>query len=181
MTSEYQSVFEKVLESVREEFAKIRTGRAHVSLVENIEVEAYGTMTPINQLASLSVPEPRTLAISPWDKSVIGPIEKALQVGDIGVTPQNDGVIIRVVLPALTEESRKELVKTVSKKAEDGRIRVRNIREDAMRAIDKATEADEISEDEKFRQRDQIQKLVDEYNKKIDEMKEEKEKEVMTV
>lgn len=181
MINEYQVVFERCVEFVRDEFAKIRTGRAHVSLVENIEVEAYGTMTPMNQLASISVPEPRTIAIAPWDKSILGSIERALQSSDIGVTPQNDGQVIRVVLPALTEESRKELAKTVNKKAEDGRIRVRNVREDAMRAIDKSVDADEISEDEKFQQRDHIQKMVDEYNEKIEKLREEKEKEVMTV
>lgn len=176
-----KQAFEKIMEFLRSEFSKIRTGRAHTSLVENIEVEAYGTITPINQLASISVPEPRTIAVAPWDKNVLGAVEKAIQQSDIGVNPLNDGEMIRVVLPSLTEESRKELVKVVNSKTEEARIRVRNTREEAMKNYEKQEDAGEISEDERFQKKEILQKLVDEYNEKIEESRKEKEQEVMKV
>jgi len=181
MSNEYTQEFEKVLVFLRDEFGKIRTGRAHVSLVEMFEVEAYGVNTPLNQLASLSVPEPRTIAIAPWDKHVLGSIEKAIRSSDMNVSPVNDGEMIRIVLPALTEDSRKELVKGVNKKAEEARIRVRTLREDILRDVDKAKESGEMSEDDIFRKRQEVQKIVESYNEKIEGMRQEKEKEVMTV
>lgn len=181
MDGEYKQAFEKVMDFLRFEFSKIRTGRAHTSLVENIEVEAYGAMTPLNQLASISVPEPRTIAIAPWDKSVLIPMEKALQQSDIGVNPVNDGDIIRIILPSLTEESRRELVKRVNGKAEEARIRVRNVREETLKSYEKQENSGEISEDEKFQKKEMLQKSVDVYNEKIELLRKEKEQEVMTV
>ena len=181
MSNEYTREFEKVLVFLRDEFGKIRTGRAHVSLVEMLEVEAYGVNTPLNQLASLSVPEPRTIAITPWDKHVLGSIEKAIRSSDMNISPVNDGEMIRIILPALTEESRKELVKGVNKKSEEARIRVRTLREDILQEVDRAKESGEMSEDDIFRKRQEVQKVVESYNEKIESMRQEKEKEVMTV
>jgi ribosome recycling factor len=177
----FQEQTESVIGFLHGEFSKIRTGRAHSALVEGLLVDAYGSKTPINQLATISVPEPRTIAIAPWDKSVLGAIEKSIRESDLGISPINDGQIIRVVLPTLTEESRKDIVKLVGKKAEEARIRLRNAREEMLRFIEKAEETGEISEDEKFRRRDAVQKIVDNQNKVIESLREEKEKEVMTV
>lgn len=181
MEKDFKQQAEEVLAFLRGEFAKIRTGRAHSALVEGLLVEAYGMKSPMNQLASISVPEPRTIAIAPWDKSILGEVEKAIRESDIGVTPANDGETVRVNLPALTEESRKDIVKMVGKKTEEARIRLRGAREDAIRAVDKAESAGEISEDEKFRRRADVQKAVDEYNEKIESMRKEKERDIMAV
>ncbi len=181
MKDEVMQELSNVTLFLKDEFSKIRTGRAHSSLVESIGVEVYGSMTPINQIASISIPEPRTLAISPWDKHLLNDIEKALRKSDIGVTPLNDGATIRIILPSLTEESRKDLVKIVHKKSEEARIRMRNVREHFVKNIEKSQESGEISEDEKFKQRQIIQKSVDECNANIEALRLEKEKEVMTL
>ncbi|QQS61312.1 MAG: ribosome recycling factor [Candidatus Moraniibacteriota bacterium] len=181
MNNDFLKECEGVIVFAREEFAKIRTGRANASLVQDLRVDAYGSLTPLNQLATISVPEPRTIAISPWDKQVLASIEKAVRNSDVGITPLNDGNTIRLILPTLNEETRKDLVKKVNVKAEEARIRVRTIRENYLRGVDSKEESGEISEDEKFSQRKDIQKYVDEYNQKIESIRSEKEKEVMTV
>ena len=181
MNANIKEEFESVIAFAHEEFAKVRTGRASTSLVDTIRVEAYGAVTPLNQLATISIPEPRTLSITPWDKYILGSIEKALRASDVGITPLNDGNCIRLILPILTEETRKELVKKINAKAEEARIRVRTIRENYLRSVDASEESGEISEDEKFAYKKDIQKYVDEYNQKIETIRGEKEKEIMTV
>ncbi|MFW5787414.1 MAG: ribosome recycling factor [Halanaerobiales bacterium] len=172
---------EKVLENTRNEFNTVRTGRARPSLVENIKVDYYGTQTPINQLAKVMAPEARQLVIEPFDKNVIENIEKAILKENLGLTPNNDGSVIRLNIPRLTEERRKELVKVVSEKAEDGRIAIRNIRRDANDELQEMEDKGEISEDNYHRGLDNIQEITDEYIEKIDELLEKKEEEIMEV
>lgn len=169
------------LEYFKEELAKIRTGRANPSLVENVSVDYYETKTPLKQLATISVPEPRLITVNPWDKNTLGNIETAIRNSDLGLNPGNDGQIIRINVPPLTEERRKQLVKALNQKAEEARIAVRNIREEAWREIQDQEKAGAISEDDKFRGKDKLQKVIDEYNQKIDDLRERKEKEIMTV
>lgn len=172
---------EGVIAATKRDFAGIRTGRAHPSLVERIEVEYYGTMTPLNQLASISVPEPRTIVIQPWDQSAIKDIEKAILQSDLGLTPSNDGSIIRIQLPQLTEERRKELVRLVRKEAEERRVSIRNIRRQTNDDIKNLEKNGEVSEDDLRRAQTLVQELTDRYIKKIDELLEVKEKEIMEV
>ena len=169
------------LERFRSELGKLRTGRAHSSLVENISVECYGAMTPLKQLATISIPEPRTIAISPWDKNCIKAIETAIVKSGLGFNPNNDGQTVRLNIPALTEETRKEMVKMLNQKAEEARIGVRNSRENAWKEIQQKEEKGELSEDDKFRAKERLQKVVDEYNGKIEEMRTKKEEEIMTI
>lgn len=166
---------------LKSELSKLRTGRANASLVENISAEYYGVMTPIKQLASISIPEPRTIAISPWDKNAIKVIEAAIRASDMGLNPGNDGQVVRINIPALTEERRKDLVKVLNQKAEEARIGVRNSREDAWKEISEKEKEGELSEDDKFRAKERLQKVVDEYNGKIEEMRTKKEEEIMTI
>ncbi len=163
------------------EMARIRTGRATPALVEDITVEVYGAPTPIKQAANISVPEPRQLLIAPWDKNLVAEIEKAIIAANLGVTPSNDGSAVRITLPALNEEQRRELVKVLNRRAEDARVAVRNIREDVWKAIQEAQKSGEISEDDKFAAKDALQKVVDTYNAKIEELRAAKEEEIMTV
>lgn len=163
------------------DLAAIRAGRANASLVDRISVEYYGVPTPINQMAGISVPEARLLAIQPYDKSMLGEIEKAILKSDIGITPSNDGTIIRLAVPALTEERRKELVKTVKKEAEDAKVVIRNVRRDANDEFKKLEKNGEITEDELHRNGDEIQKLTDSFIKKIDDIAKEKEDEIMEI
>ena len=172
---------EKILEGVRQEFKSIRTGRARPSLVENIKADNYGTMTPLNQMANIVAPEPRQLVIEPWDKNVMESIEKAILKEDLGLTPNNDGNVIRINIPELTEERRKELVKLVGEKAEEARIAIRNIRREANEELEELEEDSEISEDNYHRGLDNIQELTDDFIAEIDEMVEKKEEEIMTV
>ncbi len=171
----------KSVEAVRAELAKIRTGKATAELLDGIKVEYYGTQVPINQVANITVPEPRLLSVQPWDKNMIGPIEKAIRSSDLGLNPTNDGRVIRIPIPPLTEERRKDLVRLVHKLAEEGRVAIRNIRRDANDKIKKLEKNHEISEDEAHRQLDDIQKLTDSYIEKIDELLKIKEKEIMEV
>lgn len=171
----------KAIEALKREFASIRTGRASVSLLDQVQVEYYGTLTPLNQVANLSVPEPRMIMIAPWDKSSIGAIEKAILQSDLGLNPNNDGVAIRLAIPALTEERRKELVKVVHKKAEDARVAVRNIRRDANDSVKKEEKAKTVTEDVAKDVVDKIQKLTDKFIKTIDDLKDKKEKDVLEV
>src|ERR1700675_3412166 len=163
------------------EFAGVRTGRASTALLDNLRVEAYGNMTPLNQLASLSVPDPKTLVIQPWDASQIGNIEKAIHKSDLGITPSSDGKVLRLTMPTLTEERRKQLAKTVGKFAEDARVSIRNVRREANEKIKALAKDKQISEDEERRGHDQIQKATDRFTAKVDELTKKKEHEVLTV
>ncbi|WP_016752823.1 ribosome recycling factor [Leptospira kirschneri] len=170
---------DKTIELVKKDFGTIRTGRANSSLVEDIRVDYYGTQTPINQLGNISVPEPRILVISPYDKGIMKDIEKAIQTSGLGLQPTNDGVVIRIVIPELTGERRKELAKVVKSKSEEKKVAIRNIRRDAMEDLKKHTEG--MSQDEIKSVQDQIQKITDSYIDKISSLTAEKEKEITTI
>ena len=178
---EQEQRMDKSIESLKHEFASIRTGRASVALLDKIMVDYYGSPTPINQVANISVPEPRMILVAPWDKSMIGAIEKAILQSDLGLNPGNDGTAIRLTIPQLTEERRKEIVKIVHKKAEDAKIAVRNIRRDANDVLKKEEKAKTITEDDVKDGLDQIQKLTDKKIKQIDDLKAVKEKDVLEV
>ncbi|SEI69279.1 ribosome recycling factor [Bhargavaea ginsengi] len=171
----------KSLQSLRRELASIRAGRANASLLDRISVDYYGAPTPVNQLAGISVPEARLLVIQPYDKSVIGDIEKAILKSDLGITPANDGNVIRIAVPALTEERRKELVKVVKKEAEEGKVSIRNIRRDANDSLKKLEKSGDITEDDHRGYSDDIQKMTDDHIRQIDEIAKEKEDEIMEV
>jgi ribosome recycling factor len=171
---------EKAIAALKKELAGLRAGRATPALLDRVQVEYYGAMTPVNQLASINVTDSRTLMIQPWDKSAIGAIEKAILKSDLGLTPANDGSAIRITLPALTEERRAELVKTTKKYGEEAKVAIRNIRRDANDEI-KKLEKDHISEDESKRHQDDIQKLTDRYVAEVDKILSAKEKEIMEV
>ena len=177
--SDARETMAKAVEALKNEYKKIRTGRASVALFEGIRVSYYGTTTPLNQIASLSVPESRLVVIQPWDQSVIGEIEKEILKSELGLTPANDGKIIRVPIPPLTEERRKELVKLVRKTSEDYKVSVRNTRRDTNELLKGLKKDGEISEDDFFRAQDQVQKITDEYIKLVDKTCEEKEKEIL--
>jgi len=170
---------DKAVNSLAHELQRVRTGRASLSLLDGIRVDYYGTPTPLNQMASLAVPESRLITIQPWDASVIKDIEKAILKSDLGLTPASDGKLIRIAIPPLTEERRKELVKVVSKMAEDHKIGVRNIRRDANEMIKSLKKDGDISEDDAFKAQDEVQKITDDYIQKIDELNKEKEKEIL--
>jgi ribosome recycling factor len=169
----------KTVAALRSEFKKVRTGRASLALLDGIRVDYYGTPTPLNQMASLAVPESRLITIQPWDVSVIKEIEKALLKSDLGLTPSNDGKLIRIAIPPLTEERRKELVKIVHKMSEEHKVAIRNIRRDANELLKGFKKDGDISEDEAFKAQDQVQKITDEHIKLIDEVFQEKEKEIL--
>ncbi|WP_456395767.1 ribosome recycling factor [Desulfurobacterium sp.] len=171
----------KSVDVLKSEFAGLRTGRASTILVEDIKVDYYGTMTPIKQLAQISVPEATQIAIQPWDISVVPNIEKAIRNSDLGVMPQTDGNVIRINLPPLTEERRRELVKKAGKMAEQARIAIRNIRHEIMKELDKMKKEGGISEDEIKRLKDELQKITDKYVKQVDELLKKKEEEILTV
>lgn len=167
--------------SFERELASIRAGRANASLLDRLEVEYYGASTPVNQLATIAVPEARMLTITPYDKTILGDIEKAIYKSDLGINPANDGTLIRLVIPQLTEERRKELAKLVGKDSENAKIAIRNIRRDAMDALKKAEKNSEITEDELHMSEKKVQDLTDESVKKIDTIAENKEKELLDV
>lgn len=169
--------FEKSISHFKENLGKVRTGRASTTLVDNLTVEYYGAKSPLKQIASISIPEPRTIVISPWDKSSLASIEKAIKESDLGLNPSNDGQIIRINIPALTEERRKEFVKVLNGEAESARVAVRKCREDAWDEIQTLT----IGEDDKFQGKEKLQKVVDEYNAMIEEIRKKKEVEIMQV
>ena len=177
---EYDEKMTKTCEHLSADYQSIRAGRANPHILDRIKVDYYGTPTPLQQVGNISVPEARMIQIAPWDKSLIKDIEKALLASDIGITPNNDGAVIRLVFPELTEERRKELSKEVKKKAEDAKVAVRNIRRDGNEAFKKLQKS-EISEDEIKELEDELQKLTDKYIKDIDKLMEEKSKEIMTV
>jgi ribosome recycling factor len=168
----------KSITALKNELNRVRTGRASLALLDGIRVDYYGTMTPLNQMASLSVPESRLIMIQPWDVSMVKEIEKAILVSDLGLTPSNDGKLIRISIPPLTEERRKELLKIVNKMCEDHKIAVRNIRRDSNDLLKSFKKEGEISEDDAFKAQDTIQKITDEFVKRIDDIFKEKEKEI---
>lgn len=171
----------KAIEALRHELTAIRTGRAAPALIEGLEVEAYGTATPLIQLASITAPEPRLIVVQPWDRNLIRPIEKAIQASDLGITPGNDGTVIRLPVPMLTEERRRDLVKHLHKKLEEGRVEVRTLRRHAHEEMRKKEKDAGISADEFKRLEQQLQKLTDRYVLQVDEIGEGKEKEIMSV
>jgi ribosome recycling factor len=171
----------KAVEALRKELATIRTGRAHPGLMEHLRVDYYGAPTPLNQIATIGVPEPRLLTIQPWDRQSLGPIEKAIHKSDLGLNPINDGNIIRLVIPQLTEERRKELVKVVHKKVEEGRVAVRNVRRDCHDELRRLQKEKAVSEDSQFRAQEDLQKLTDEFIQEIERVGEEKEAELLAV
>lgn len=172
---------EKSINSLKYEYNSIRAGRANAAVLDRISVDYYGSPTPINQMAAISVPEPRVLAIQPWDMSALGLIEKAILASDIGINPSNDGRIIRLVFPALTEERRKQLSKDVSKYAEEAKVAVRQIRRDCIEKIKTMKKNSEITEDDQKYGEDKLQKITDEFVKKIDEVADAKTKEIMEI
>ena len=171
----------KAIEVLRRELASLRTGRASPGLVEHIRVDYYGTPTPLDQLAGISAPEVRMLIIQPWDKGVLPTIEKAILKSDLGLNPSSDGKVIRLVIPQLTEERRKELVKVVRKRVEEGRIAIRNIRREAMENLRKMEREKEISEDEEKRAESQLQDLTDKFIENVDQIGADKETEVLEI
>lgn len=178
---QFEVKMEKSLDSLIEEFTAIRAGRANPRILDKLKVDYYGTPSGIQSVANVSVPEARVIMIQPWESSLIKEIEKAILVSDLGLTPSNDGKVIRLVFPELTEERRKELVKDVKKKAEAAKVAIRNIRRDANDAIKKLSKANEISEDEVKSLEDQVQKITDKYVTEVDKAMEAKSKEVLTV
>ena len=181
MLQELDSKMEKVLESLRRDYLTLRAGRANPSLLDRVMVDYYGTPTPINQTANISCPEPRLILVQPWDKGMIPAIEKAIMKSDLGLNPNNDGMVLRIAIPQLTEDRRKELVKQCRKKAEDAKIAARNIRRDANDAIKALEKAKDVSEDEIKRGLEDAQKSTDKFIQKIDEVMNQKEKEIMEV
>jgi ribosome recycling factor len=172
---------DKAVEDFRKEMAATRTGRASVHMLDSVHVDAYGSQMPLNQLANVSAPEPQLITVQPWDMSLIGTIEKAIRSAELGLNPMNDGKLIRVPVPALTEDRRKEMVKHLHKALEDHRTAIRNVRRDGNDAIKKALKDKKITEDEERGAMEQIQKLTDEEIKKMEELCKAKEKEVMQV
>ncbi|MBR0329255.1 MAG: ribosome recycling factor [Selenomonadaceae bacterium] len=172
---------EKSIAALKREFGSLRAGRATPSLLDKVMIDYYGTPTPVNQVAKVSVPEPRMIMITPWDKSQMHDIEKAIMKSDLGLSPNSDGTAIRLSIPQLTQERRQELVKTVGKKAEEAKVAIRNIRRDGNDAIKKLEKIKEITEDESKKGQESVQKLVDKYIKTVDTLREAKEKEIMEV
>ncbi len=172
---------DKVISAFKRELATLRAGRATPSLLDRIEVEYYGTATPLNQLAGVTAPEPRLLVVQPWDKQAIGDIEKAIMKSDLGLTPNSDGSIIRLAIPQLTEERRKELVKFIRKKAEESKVNIRNVRRDANDEVKQLEKSGDITEDERRRGQDHIQEITDKKIAQVDEVMDTKEQELMEV
>ena len=177
---QFDSKMKKTCEHLEAEFATIRAGRANPHVLDKIKVNYYGSPTPIQQVGNITVPEPRMIQIAPWEKSLIKEIEKAIMASDVGITPSNDGNVIRLVFPEVTEERRKALVKDVKKKGEESKVAVRNIRRDGNDAFKKMAKED-VSEDEIKELENELQKLTDKYIKEVDKLVEEKSKEIMTV
>lgn len=171
----------KAVEVIRDELARIRTGKATTALLDGIKVDYYGTPTPLKQVANISTPDAHTISVQPWEKSMVAPIEKAIQNANLGLNPVPDGNILRVPIPPLNEERRKELVKLVKKFAEDGKIAVRNVRRDAIEHLKKAEKNEHLSEDDRKREEQEAQKLTDKHIKDIDVLVAQKEKEIMEV
>ena len=171
----------KSMESLKREYTRLRTGRASISLLDGIRVSYYDTPTPLNQMASLAVPEPRLIVIQPWDKTAIEDIEKAILKSELGLTPMNDGKVIRISIPPLTEERRKELVKVARKMSEENKVAIRNIRRDANEMLKDLKKEKEISEDDLFRSQEEVQKATDQFISQVDELCAAKEKEILEI
>jgi ribosome recycling factor len=169
------------VEAFKRDLATFRTGRASLSILDNIRVDYYGSLVPLNQVATLGIPEPRTITIQPWEQKMVGEIERAIMKSDLGLTPINDGKTIKIKIPPLTEERRKQLVKVVRKRAEEARVAVRNIRRDIIEEIKKAEKDKKLSEDDSRKIQDEIQKITNSFIEKIDKILEQKEKEIMEV
>ncbi len=178
---EIEEKMKRTVDATVREFTEIRTGRANPSLVEGIMVDYYGTNTPLKQLAGISVPEPRLIVIQPWDPSSVPAIEKAIMKSQLGITPANDGKVIRISIPSLTRERCEELTKVLHKIAEQGRVSVRTVRRDGIDSIKKMEDAKEIPEDARFKSQEEVQKLTEKYTKKIEDLLKEKEKELTTI
>lgn len=172
---------DNAIDALRREFASVRTGKATPALLDTVRVEAYGSHVPLNQVGTVSAPEPRLLMVQPWDASMLGPIEKAIQTSDLGLNPANDGKLIRIPIPPLTEERRKEYVKLLHKMAEEARVSVRHARKEGNDAIKKRQKDGELSEDEARREQDEVQKLTDKHIQGIDDLLKSKEAEVLEV
>ena len=172
---------DKVLTHQQKEYDRVRTGRASLSLLDGIRVNYYGSTSPLNQVATLAIPEPRQITIQPWDKGMLGEIEKAMQKSELGLTPMNDGKLIRISIPPLTEERRKDLVKLVRKIAEERKVDLRNKRRDTNELLRELKKDKEITEDDLFRHQEDVQKVTDDYVKKIDDILEAKETEIMEI
>jgi ribosome recycling factor len=178
---ELKENMDKDLQSLEKSFGRVRTGRASLSLLDGIKVDYYGTATPLNQVASLSIPESRQILISPWDAGVIGAIEKAIQKSELGLMPNSDGKLIRINIPPLTQERRKDLVKVVKKMAEESKVRIRNERRDANEKLKALKKDNKISEDDLFGSQAEVQKVTDDYIKKTDQVLAVKEKEILEI
>ncbi len=177
--SELRQKMEKTIDALKKDLNKIRTGRASVALLDGIKVNAYETLMPLDQVASISVPESRLITIKPWDQSIIGEIEKSILKSELGLTPMNDGKFVRISIPPLTEERRKELAKMAKKMAEEAKISIRNHRREANEMFKELKNEKDISEDEMYKSQDQTQKITDDFTKKVDEVTSEKEKEIV--
>jgi len=176
-----QTAMKKTLDHLQQDFSKVRTGRASAAILDPVRVDYYGSPMPLSQVASMAVPDPRTIVVQPFEKAMLTPIERAIREADLGLNPSNDGNVVRVPIPMLTEERRKEIVKTCKKFAEDARIAIRNIRRDHNEMLKKIEKEEHLSEDERKRGEGEIQKTTDRFIKNVDEMTEAKEKEVMAV
>ncbi len=172
---------QKAVESLRQQMASVRTGKANISLLDKIRVDYYGSLLPLNQVASIGVPEVNLITIQPWDREMLPKIEKSILASDLGLTPSNDGSIIRLQIPSLTEERRKELVRVVKRLAEDSRVAIRNIRRETNEALKKQEKTGELSEDDTYRLMERVQDLTDEFIEKVDSILKKKEEEIMTV
>jgi ribosome recycling factor len=181
LLKETEDRMNKAVDALRDNLMTIRTGRASPALVERLSVEYYGTLTPLNQMATISVPEPRLLAIRPWDPTALADIERAILKSELGLTPSNDGKIIRLSIPRLTEERRQELVKVVGKQVEEGKIAIRNIRRDAIEDLRELESEKMISEDEFYRTKDNVQEITDKFVAKMDEIGRDKEREIREI
>jgi ribosome recycling factor len=181
LIKETRSEMEKSLESMVHEFATVRTGKANPALLDSIRVDAYGAKSPLTHVANVSAPQPNMIVVQPWDKSLVGPIDKAIRLSDLGLNPTNDGQNINIVIPPLNEERRKDLTRAVRKMAEEGRVSIRNHRRDAIELLRMQEKDSEISEDDSRRGQKEVQEITDEFIKKVDEALEKKEAEIMEV
>ncbi|MDQ6973028.1 MAG: ribosome recycling factor [Mariprofundaceae bacterium] len=181
MLNDIELRMKKTIGALKDELSRIRTGRANSALLDHVRVDYYGSEVPINQVANLSIPEPRTIMIAPWEKPMLQKIEKALQASDLGITPNNDGEVIRLTLPELTEDRRKEFVRQVKQIGENSRVSIRNIRRDANDDVKRQVKDDGLSEDESKRQQEKIQHLTDKYIAEVEQVLERKEQDILTV
>lgn len=181
LVSKSEENMKKSINFLKEDLASIRAGKANPKLVDKIQVSYYGTMTPLNQVANISVPEPRAILIQPWDASILREVEKAILASDLGINPSNDGKIIRLILPILTEERRKDLLKLVKKEIENSKVALRNIRRDTIEDIKKLEKNSEITKDDLKKAEEDMQKQIDKYSKLVDDLFKEKEKEILEV